>query len=68
MATKTGSMRGVQCFAGYILDNSGNPSHVITIMVNAFTCERDSLKKAIGNYILTKLGLNNDTTYNDGEN
>lgn len=68
MATKTGSMRGVQCFAGYILDNSGNPTHVITIMVNAFTCERDSLKKAIGNYILTKLGLNNDSTDNDGEN
>lgn len=68
MATKTGSMRGVQCFAGYILDTSGNPTHVITIMVNAFTCNRDSLKKAIGNYILTKLGLNNDTTENDGEN
>ncbi len=68
MATKTGSMRGVQCFAGYILDNSGNPTHVITIMVNAFTCNRDSLKKSIGNYILTKLDLNNDITDNNGEN
>lgn len=68
LATKTGSMNSVQCFAGYILDENGKPSHIITIMVNAFKCNRASLKKEIGNYILSKLGLNQETSENEIEN
>lgn len=52
LATKTGSMRGVQCFAGYLLSADGTPTHSIVIMVNAFKCNRASLKKAIGDYLL----------------
>lgn len=61
MATKTGSMRGVQCYSGYILGEDGKPTHVITLMVNAFSADRGVLKQAIGKYIIEKLGLNNKT-------
>lgn len=58
MATKTGSMRGVQSFAGYILDpKSKLPTHIVVVMVNGFTCDRDVLKKAIGKYIIDALHL-----------
>lgn len=55
MATKTGSMNGVQCYAGYLLDENGIPSHAIVVMVNGFTCNRNDLKKAIGNFIIEKI-------------
>lgn len=57
MATKTGSMRGVQCFAGYILDNDGHPTHSVVVMVNGYTCDKGSLKSAIGKYLIDKLNL-----------
>lgn len=52
MATKTGSMSGVQCYAGYMLDDAGRPTHVVVIMVNGFKCDRSKLKKAIGDYLI----------------
>lgn len=65
MATKTGSMRGVQCYAGYILDNNNKPTHVITLMANGFTADRGALKQAIGQYVIDKLGLNRDINDED---
>ena len=47
-ALKTGSMGGVQCYAGYRMDASGeNPTHVVVIMVNNFTGSRASLRKEV---------------------
>lgn len=34
VAMKTGSMRGVQCYAGYKLDEDYVPTHVIVVMIN----------------------------------
>ncbi len=56
LAFKTGSMSGVQCYAGYVLDPSTDePTHVVVIMVNSFTCPRSELKSAIAKLLLEKL-------------
>lgn len=47
IAMKTGSMRGIQCYAGYKLDDKFAPTHVVVVIVNDFTCQRDYLRKAI---------------------
>jgi len=45
---KTGSMGGVQCYAGYRMDASGEkPTHVVVVMVNNFTGSRASLRKEV---------------------
>jgi D-alanyl-D-alanine carboxypeptidase/D-alanyl-D-alanine-endopeptidase (penicillin-binding protein 4) len=46
-ALKTGSMGGVQCYAGYHLDEDDNPTHVVVIMVNNFTEKRADLRRSI---------------------
>lgn len=55
LATKTGSMRGVQCYGGYLLDEEGNPTHSVVIFVNNFRCGRDALKREIQRFLLTTL-------------
>ncbi len=52
IAMKTGSMKGVQSYAGYKLDPEGFPTHVIVVMVNGFTCSRARLKSAIERMLL----------------
>ncbi len=52
LALKTGSMNGVQCYAGYKLNDEGKPTHIIVIMVNNFFCKRSELKKEIENLLL----------------
>lgn len=49
---KTGSMSGVQCYAGYLTDASGRPTHSVVVMVNGFFCPRADLRKAIERYLL----------------
>lgn len=44
---KTGSVAGVQAYAGYKLDSAGKPTHVIVIMVNGFFCKYPQLKASI---------------------
>lgn len=53
VALKTGSMRGVQSYAGYMLGGDGQPTHVIVIMVNGFTCGRTALKTGIEDMLLS---------------
>ena len=53
LALKSGSMSGVLCYAGYKIDTSGNPTHVVVIMVNGFTCKVAEVRKAIASYLLT---------------
>lgn len=52
LAMKTGSMNGVQCYAGYKLDENSNPTHVVVIMVNHFFCQRSDLRSAIEKMLL----------------
>lgn len=46
IALKTGSVGGVQCYAGYKFDNNDKPTHVIVIMVNSFFCPRRQVRTA----------------------
>lgn len=52
LALKSGSMNGVQCFAGYKLDSDGKPTHAVVIMVNNFVCRRALVMKAISDFLL----------------
>lgn len=56
IALKTGSVGGVQCYAGYKLDAKGKPTHVIVIMINGFFCPRSDVRKA-SERLLTNLFL-----------
>lgn len=48
---KSGSMRGVHCYAGYRVDGEGKPTHSIVIFVNDFICKRDAVRTAIENFL-----------------
>lgn len=52
LVLKSGSMNGVQCYAGYKLAPDGIPSHVVVIMVNDFICKRTLVTKAISDFLL----------------
>lgn len=53
IAMKTGSMRGIQCYAGYKLDEDYAPTHVIVIIMNNITKSRERAKKAAETMLLT---------------
>jgi D-alanyl-D-alanine carboxypeptidase len=55
LVLKTGSMNGVQCYAGYKIDDAGKPTHVVVIMANSFFGTRADLRVAITNFLLNKL-------------
>lgn len=46
---KSGSIGGVQCFAGYLID--GNKKYAFTIMVNKFTGSRGEVRRGIEEFI-----------------
>ncbi len=53
VALKTGSMNGIQCYAGYKLDDNYEPTHVIVIMVNELgnrASTRATIEKALINF------------------
>ena len=50
-ALKSGSMGGVQCYAGYKLSPLGEPTHVVVVMVNHFTCSRSLVNRAIEKFL-----------------
>lgn len=52
IAMKTGSMRGVQAYAGYKLDDNYAPTHVIVMIYNGFT-DRSALRKAAAQFLLS---------------
>lgn len=50
VAMKTGSMKGIQCYAGYKLDDDYAPTHIIVVIMNEMTnrsSAREGLKKAL---------------------
>ena len=55
LAMKTGSMSGVRCYAGYLLTDSGRPTHVVVIMVNKYFGSSATLKRSIEQFILNTL-------------
>lgn len=46
---KSGSIGGVQCYAGYLLD--GDKRYAFTIMINKFTGSRSAVRKSIEQFI-----------------
>lgn len=48
---KSGSINGVQCFAGYYIE--GEKKYAFTIMVNKFTGQRSQITKGIDNLLLS---------------
>ena len=52
IAMKTGSMRGVQCYAGYKLDDNYVPTHVVVIIMNDIPADREPVRRAAENMLL----------------
>lgn len=52
MVLKTGSMRGVQSYAGYKLDEYGTPTHAVVVMCNNFKCDRGKLRATIKDVLM----------------
>lgn len=55
LVAKTGSVNGVQCYAGYMLNPYGMPTHVVVIMINDFDVNRTRLKYQLQQLLLKKL-------------
>ena len=51
VCVKSGSMDGVLCYSGYILDESGNPKFVFSLMVNGATAKTAVLRDTLGTLI-----------------
>ena len=49
---KSGSMRGVLCYSGYKINDNGQPTHAVVVMVNGFTCSTPTVRKAICDFLL----------------
>lgn len=54
IVAKTGSMRNVQCYAGFKIDENGQPTHLVVLMLNNFS-DRAKLKRALEQLLLEKL-------------
>lgn len=52
IAMKTGSMKGIQCYAGYKLDDDYVPTHVVVIIMNEIRGSRDRARKAAERMLL----------------
>ncbi len=50
IAAKSGSIGGVQCFSGYLID--GNKKYAFAVMVNKFNGTRSEVRKAIEQFLL----------------
>lgn len=51
-ALKSGSMSGVRCYAGYILNDDDEPKYAVAIMVNNFKCKVSEINKSIQDFLL----------------
>jgi D-alanyl-D-alanine carboxypeptidase/D-alanyl-D-alanine-endopeptidase (penicillin-binding protein 4) len=56
VAMKTGSMNGVQAYAGYKLNDDYEPTHVIVVLINNFA-SRDAAKRATESLLLKVFGV-----------
>ena len=53
IAMKTGSMNGIQCYAGYMLDDDYAPTHTVVIIVNRMKGARYDVRKGVEQMLLT---------------
>ena len=60
VAMKTGSMSGIQCYAGYLLDENYVPTHTIVVILNSLPKGRDAARKEIERFLLTTFASDND--------
>jgi D-alanyl-D-alanine carboxypeptidase, serine-type, PBP4 family len=51
IAAKSGSIGGVQCYSGYLID--GNKRYAFTVMVNKFNGTRSQVREAIEQFLLS---------------
>ncbi len=58
VAMKTGSMRGIQCYAGYKVNDDYVPTHVIVVMINDMA-DRASAREGVKS-MLERIFLNDD--------
>lgn len=62
VAMKTGSMNGIQCYAGYKLDDDYVPTHIIVFMLNEMgnrTTAREAVRRALLEIFEDKTEINN---------
>lgn len=52
MALKTGSMNGIQSYAGYVLDEDYMPTHVVVVMTNDLR-NRENYRAALSKFFLS---------------
>lgn len=52
MALKTGSMSGIQCYAGYLLDDRFAPTHSVVVMANSLPEGRQAFRDALSALLL----------------
>lgn len=52
LAMKTGSMNGIQCYAGYKLDEEFAPTHAIVVILNALPAGRPAAREAVEQLLL----------------
>lgn len=52
IALKTGSMSGIQCYAGYKLDDDFAPTHAVVVILNALPRGRTAARAAVEQYLL----------------
>ena len=48
---KSGSMDGVLCYSGYILDEEGKPAYIFSLMVNGAIAQTNVLRETLGGLI-----------------
>lgn len=56
VALKTGSMRGIQCYAGYKLDENYNPTHTIVVILNDMPSREDA-RETVKQTLLEAFGM-----------
>ncbi len=60
VALKTGSMKGIQCYAGYKLDDNYAPTHIIVVMMNEMTnrtAAREGLRRLCSRFLNSNVVL-----------
>ena len=52
IALKTGSMNGIQCYAGYKVDEDFAPTHAVVVIGNSFPSSRAAFRQAVETMLL----------------
>lgn len=66
IAMKTGSMNGIQCYAGYKLDENYAPTHVVVVMMNEMK-NRQAARRQVEKLLLRTFLTDNEINTYDSE-